>query len=233
MRCQRLGLNAVAGLPDSRARVDTLCHTVAMTSTRAVKLAGIILAGGRSRRMGQDKATLEWEGVPMLSKIAYTISSRCDPVLVAAPPTSQAYVDLVDETDLEWVTTEKAGSGPLGGLVAALRAAAEAGADAAFVCATDMPLVDTGLIDELLGGLAESADAVVANDAGRDHPMAGIYRTRAVDRLAELVEQGELRMGAALDALVTHRIGVSDSEWLANVDAPEDLHRLRISRAAS
>ena len=37
--------------------------------------------------MGRDKAAMEWEGVPMLSKIAYTISSRCDPVLVAAPPT--------------------------------------------------------------------------------------------------------------------------------------------------
>lgn len=204
-----------------------------MTSTGEKKLAGIILAGGRSRRMGQDKAALEWDGVPMLSKIAWTISSRCDPVLVAAPPTSQAYVDLADETDLRWVTTEKAGSGPLGGLVEALRVAQQAGADAAFVCATDMPLVDTGLIDELTDGLAESADVVVANDAGRDHPMAGIYRTRVADQLGELVAGGELRMVAALEALVTHRVGVSDPEWLANVDAPEDLHRLRIRRAAS
>ncbi|EGD55604.1 molybdenum cofactor guanylyltransferase [Gordonia neofelifaecis] len=204
-----------------------------MTSTGDLKLAGIILAGGRSRRMGQDKAAMEWEGVPMLSRIAWAISSRCEPVLVAAPPTSQAYVDLGAGSDLQWVTTEKAGSGPLGGLVAALREATDAGAEAAFVCATDMPLVDTGLIDELVDGLTDSADAVIANDAGRDHPMAGIYRTRAVDRLAELVEAGELRMGAALDAIVTRRVGVSDPGWLANVDAPEDLHRLRISRVAS
>lgn len=170
---------------------------------------------------------MEWEGVPMLSKIAYTISSRCDPVLVAAPPTSQAYVDLADETDLEWVTTEKAGSGPLGGLVAALRVASEAGADAAFVCATDMPLVDTGLIDELLAGLTPSTDAVIAYDGQRDHPMAGIYRTRVVDTLAGLVDDGELRMLAAVDAIATRRGGVSNPVWLTNVDAPEDLHRLR------
>lgn len=168
----------------------------------------------------------------MLSKIAWAISARCEPVLVAAPLTSQAYVDLNEETDLEWVTTEKAGSGPLGGLVAALTVARERGADAAFVCATDMPLVDTGLIDELVGGLTESSDAVVAYDAGRDHPMAAIYRTRVVDQLADLVEGGELRMVAALEALVTRRVGVSDPEWLANVDAPEDLHRLRISRVS-
>ena len=107
-------------LADRSERFDpttrSLCHTGLMTSTGDVKLAGIILAGGRSRRMGQDKAALEWDGGPMLSKIAWAISARCEPVLVAAPLTSQAYVDLNEETDLEWVTTGKAGSGPLGGL---------------------------------------------------------------------------------------------------------------------
>ncbi|AUH69343.1 MULTISPECIES: molybdenum cofactor guanylyltransferase [Gordonia] len=203
-----------------------------MTRTGEDRLAGIILAGGRSRRMGQDKAAMEWDGAPMLSRIAWAISARCEPVLVAAPRTSQAYLELSDETDLDWVTTEKAGSGPLGGLVAALQAAADAGAEAAFVCATDMPLVDTGLIDELLDGLTESTDVVVAHEGGRDHPMAGVYRTRSAQQLADLVEKGELRMGAALDALVTRRIGVSDPDWLTNVDAPEDLHRLRSSRAS-
>ncbi len=180
--------------------------------------------------MGQDKAALEWEGEPMLTRIAWAISARCEPVLVAAPPTSQAYVDLADGTDLEWITGEPAGSGPLGGLAAALRAAREAGAAAAFVCATDMPLVDAGLIDELCAGLSDSADVVVAHDGGRDHPMAAVYRTSLVERLDELVADGELRMSAVLDALVTHRIGVSDARWLTNVDAPGDLHRLRVSR---
>jgi molybdopterin-guanine dinucleotide biosynthesis protein A len=178
--------------------------------------------------MGQDKAALEFEGVTMLTRIAEAIGERCTPVLVAAPETSQAYRELSAESDLQWVTDEQDGSGPLGGLVAALRAAAAGGADVAFVCATDMPLVKAELVDELLAGLTPSTDAVIAHDAQRDHPMAGVYRTSAADALAALVDAGELRMLAALDAISTRRVGVSDPNWLTNVDAPEDLHRLRV-----
>ncbi|GAA4661164.1 molybdenum cofactor guanylyltransferase [Gordonia humi] len=191
-------------------------------------VAGIILAGGRSRRMGQDKAGLEFEGVTMLTRVAGVVEQRCAPVLVAAPETSQAYRELSRESDLRWVTDEKQGSGPLGGLAAALAAAGAAGADVAFVCATDMPLIGTGLIEELLAGLTEQADAVIARDAQRDHPMAGVYRTRVAETLQALVDGGELRMTAAVEALDTRRVSVTDENWLTNVDAPEDLHRLRV-----
>lgn len=178
--------------------------------------------------MGQDKASLDWEGRPMLTAVTDVLAQRCDPVLVAAAPTSQAYAELSDVAGVDWITTEPAGVGPLGGLVAALEAAEAAGSPVAFVCATDMPLIAPELIDELLHGLTSSADAVVVHDGGRDHPMAAIYRTRVAPKLAELIESGEQRMLAALDTIVTHRVGVSDSRWLTNVDAPEDLHRLRV-----
>lgn len=164
----------------------------------------------------------------MLTVVTDVVGQRCDPVLIAAPESSQAYEVLGKSGDHQWITTEQAGSGPLGGLVAGLEAAEAAGSPAAFVCATDMPLIQPELIDELLHALTVSTDAVVVYDAGRDHPMAAIYRTRVVPQLAELIESGEQRMLAALDAIVTHRVGVSDSSWLTNVDAPEDLHRLRV-----
>ncbi|MFZ2511097.1 MAG: molybdenum cofactor guanylyltransferase [Gordonia sp. (in: high G+C Gram-positive bacteria)] len=199
-----------------------------MTEHRHLNLAGVVLAGGRSRRMGQDKASLEWEGRPMLTVVTDVIAQRCDPVLVAAAPTSQAYAELSDVAGVDWITTEPTGAGPLGGLVAALEAAEAAGSPVAFVCATDMPLIQPELIDELLHALTVSTDAVVVHEGGRDHPMAAIYRTRIVPQLAELIAAGEQRMLAALDAIVTHRVGVSDATWLTNVDAPEDLHRLRV-----
>ncbi len=177
--------------------------------------------------MGQDKASLEWEGRPLLTVVADVLAQRCDPVLVAAPNTSQAYAELSDVEGIDWITNEPTGGGPLGGLLAALEAAEAAGSPAAFVCATDMPLIAPEMIDELLTGLTPSADAVVVHEGGRDHPMAAIYRTRAVPALKALLDTGEQRMVAALDAIVTHRVGISDSAWLTNVDAPEDLHRLR------
>ncbi|WP_372632649.1 molybdenum cofactor guanylyltransferase [Gordonia jinghuaiqii] len=202
-------------------------------------LAGIVLAGGRSRRMGSDKAALDWEGEPMLARVVRVVAQRCDPVFVVAGETSAAFRGIddirnraapgIDSSKVHWVTDEQEGAGPLGGLVAGLAAAAAAGAELAFVCATDMPLIAPELIDELCLGLTGSTQAVIARDAQRDHPMAGVYRTDAGPVIAEVVAAGERRMLGAIDALNTHRVGVSEPDWLVNVNAPEDLHRLRAS----
>jgi molybdopterin-guanine dinucleotide biosynthesis protein A len=91
-----------------------------------------------------------------------------------------------------------------------------------------MPLVSAEMVDELLRGLSESDDAAIAVDSQRAHPLAGVYRTRASGILADLVASGERRMLAAVDALRTNRVTLTDPTWLTNVNAPEDLHRLRV-----
>ncbi|MFT3714862.1 MAG: molybdenum cofactor guanylyltransferase [Gordonia sp. (in: high G+C Gram-positive bacteria)] len=198
-----------------------------MTEATQHGLAGIVLAGGRSRRMGQDKASLDWEGRPMVKVIAEAVGERCKPVLIAAPASSQAHDELGDDPELTWITDEQVGKGPLAGIVAALKAAKAADASAAFVCATDMPLLAPELIDELLGAMTSAPDVVIVHDGGRDHPLAGIYRVRALPALQAQLDSGDVLMTNALEAVTTYRVGVSDPAWLTNVDAPEDLHRLR------
>ncbi|MGK2319851.1 molybdenum cofactor guanylyltransferase [Gordonia rhizosphera] len=194
------------------------------------QLAGIVLAGGRSRRMGRDKAGIDWEGEPMLARVVRVVGERCRPVLVVASEDSAAYRALhgTGGPEAQWVTDEEPGTGPLGGLAVGLAQAAAAGARWAFVCATDMPLISAELIDELRRGVTSSVQAVIAHDMGRDHPMAALYRTDASEVIAGLAAQGERRMLGALDALTTHRVAVSNPDWLTNVNAPEDLHRLHV-----
>lgn len=194
------------------------------------EIAGIVLAGGRSRRMGRDKAALDWDGEPMLARIVRIVGERCQPVYVAAAEESAAYRALYGTGGPEatWITDERPDTGPVGGLAAALAAAAAGGAEWAFVCATDMPLISVDLIDELLLGISPSTQAVIATDAQRDHPMAGLYRTDAAPLVAKVAADGERRMLGILDALTTRRVAVGNPEWLTNVNAPEDLHRLRV-----
>lgn len=201
-----------------------------MTQLDAGPIAGIVLAGGRSRRMGTDKAALEWDGEPMLARVVRIMSERCTPVYVVAPEKSAAFRGLFGTGGPEatWVTDEEPDSGPVAGLAAGLAAAAAHGAAWAFVCATDMPMISIELVEELLRGVTPSTQAVIARDTQRDHPMAGVYRTDVAPVLAELSAGGERRMLAVLDALVTHRVAVSDPVWLTNVNAPEDLHRLHV-----
>ncbi|MFW0796401.1 molybdenum cofactor guanylyltransferase [Gordonia sp. CPCC 205515] len=201
-----------------------------MTQQDAAQVAGIVLAGGRSRRMGTDKAAMDWDGEPLLARVVRIVGERCRPVFVVAPEESAAYRGLFGTGGPEatWVTDEEPGAGPLAGLAAGLAAAGADGATWAFVCATDMPLISTDLIDELLLGVTPSTQAVIARDNQRDHPMAGLYRTDVAPILAELTASGERRMLAVLDAVTTHRVAVTQPDWLTNVNAPEDLHRLHV-----
>ncbi|MFD0928012.1 molybdenum cofactor guanylyltransferase [Williamsia deligens] len=195
-------------------------------------LAGIVLAGGASRRMGEDKAALDLGGQPMLTRIVTELRRRCDPITVVATTDSAAYAAFAEQDGLRWVTDEDPGTGPLGALAAGLTDAAAHDVPVAFVCATDMPLLRADLVDELLAGLGADDDAVIAVDAQRQHPLAAIYRSSCAARLTELVAGGERRLLAALDEMVVHRVSVTDPTWLTNVNAPEDVHRLRRDKIA-
>ncbi|GAB2669829.1 molybdenum cofactor guanylyltransferase [Gordonia jinhuaensis] len=177
--------------------------------------------------MGRDKAAMEWDGESMLATVVKVLATRCAPVFVVAPASSTAFGELHDALAVQWVTDEPAKYGPLGALATGLRHAAAAGCDRAFVTATDMPLISGELIDEVDRGLVEGAAVAVAADSERLHPFAGVYRTSCAGAFADLAVTGERRMLGALDEVGANRVSISRSEWLTNVNSPEDVHRLR------
>jgi molybdopterin-guanine dinucleotide biosynthesis protein A len=181
-------------------------------------LAAVILAGGASRRMGRDKATLVVDGRTLVERTVTTVAARCAPVFVVAAP-GQA----LPHVSAEILRDEIRGVGPLLATARGLRAAAAAGADRAFVCAVDMPCLTADLIDDLLGPtLGLTAEVVLPWD-GRDHYLAGIYRTSLAGRADALVAAGERSMRALVQACDTQRIVLPERRELANVNSPADL----------
>ena len=194
-----------------------------MSELVAGSLAGIVLAGGESRRMGRDKATLRVPGgtTTMVEHVAGIIAERCEPIFVMAAvgqplPALQARV-IRDDSRFQ---------GPLPATGRGLRAAAEAGARLAFVCAVDMPLVTADLIDELVRLAVETNAEVVSPWDGRSHFLAAVYRTDLADRVDRLVASGERRMSALIDASDAQQIVLSDSGPLTNVNTAADLRAL-------
>src|SRR3954454_23218639 len=96
--------------------------------------AGIVLAGGRSSRMGTSKAALEWHGSTLLRRVTGIVDRAVDEgvVVVAAPGQQLPALD----ARVQVLADPEEGRGPLQGLVVGLAAAAER-AEAAFVCSTD------------------------------------------------------------------------------------------------
>lgn len=181
-------------------------------------LAGIVLAGGASRRMGRDKATLVIRGQTLVERVVTTVGTRCGPVFVVAAP-GQA----LPELSAQILRDEVRGVGPLLATARGLRAAADAGREWAFVCAVDMPHLNARIIDELTVAAASTAADVVLPWDGRDHYLAGLYRTALSVRADELVAAGERSMRALVDDGDTQRIVMEQRLELTNVNTPQDL----------
>ncbi|MGN6338364.1 molybdenum cofactor guanylyltransferase [Mycobacterium sp.] len=197
------------------------------TVEQAVSLAGIVLAGGESRRMGRDKATLPGPGgaATLLEHVAGVLAQRCTPVFVMAAqgqplPAVQATV----------VRDDVRGQGPLPATGRGLRAAAETGARYAFVCAVDMPMLSAELIDDLVRLAAETNAEIVLPWDGRSHYLAAVYRTDLAERISGLVAAGARSMRALIDASDAQQLVLPESRFLANVNTESDLLALAQSR---
>lgn len=167
--------------------------------------------------MGRDKATLPHPdaGVTMVEYTVGVLRSRCSPVFVIAAP-GQA----LPELQAEVLRDEVRGVGPLLATGRGLRAAASAGLERAFVSAVDMPFLSADVIDDLAPH--QGVDIVLPWD-GRDHYLAGIYRTDLADHIDALIAAGERSMRALAETVVTQRIVIPAGRSLANVNSPADL----------
>lgn len=187
------------------------------------------MAGGASRRMGRDKATLPVPdditsvdgSTTMVEHVVGILTQRCKPVFVVAAP-GQPLPDLPAEV----VRDEVRGLGPLLATGRGLRAALEAGARWAFLCAVDMPLLNADLIDTLAARAAETDAEVTLPWDGRDHYLAGVYRTDLAPKIDALVAAGERAMRALVDSVDTQRIVMAESRALTNLNSADDLRSL-------
>jgi len=189
---------------------------------RVSNVAGAVLVGGASSRMGTDKAHCEVEGVPFATHIAQLLSRFfVEVLLVGGDPPPDAPGRRVADAE-----------GPqssLRGLVSALQGATT---ERVLVVATDMPLVSAELLLALTAW--PEHDAVVPRYEGQAHPLCAIYRrepTLAVAR--ERLAAGELRLRGVLDRLDTVYFEAEDllavdpgALALVNVNTPEELSEL-------
>lgn len=190
-----------------------------MTGT-AARTCGVVLAGGRSRRMGRDKASMPWGGATMLDAVVAALRSRLPQVIVVGAPAPGARM----------VHDAVPGEGPLRGLEAGLAAAAEDGFGRAFVAATDMPLLTADVVDRLVRHRAvPPPDVVMATVDGRDQPLAAVYRTALAPAAARALAAGERSLHGFLAALTVARVPLAglDARAVFNVNTPADAEDAR------
>jgi molybdopterin-guanine dinucleotide biosynthesis protein A len=168
-------------------------------SGRFASVAGAVLTGGPSTRMGRDKARLEVGGVASATRVARCLASLCeDVVLVGGDPPGDAPGRRVADPP-----------GPRSSLRGLAGALAAVRAEHVLVVATDLPFVTPDLLLTLVAWPA--ADAVVPRDAERAHPLCALYRREPVLAVARAhLEDGRLALNALLDAVETRYLEGDD-----------------------
>jgi len=172
---------------------------------------GAVLCGGRSTRMGRDKATLELLGRPMGLWVADALSSAGLARVVALGGPGSLGLDVIEDPP------EMAGSGPLAPLIAGLRAEGDI-----FVCPCDVPAISGEAIGLVLDAAEARPTPVVLAVSDQLEPLIGVYRAEALDLLVERRAAGARGPKTALrdDEITTVPIPAAVAR---NVNTPEDL----------
>jgi len=150
-----------------------------------VPLTGIILAGGRSSRMGQNKALLPLGGRPLITHVLTTLTGLCQEIIIVTnDPTPYAVLPARLVGDIY------PGRGALGGIHAGLSASRT---ELTLVVACDMPFLNPALLRYLVS-LAPGYDAVVPRLGDQFEPLHAVYTRRCLPPMERLLAQGPQRV---------------------------------------
>lgn len=186
-------------------------------------LAGAVLCGGLSRRMGTDKALVRFDGVALVERVVARLRGVCEPVVIAPGGRD------IQVSGCAAVGDAAVAAGPLGGLLAALRASPH---QLVAVVAVDMPWVDPALI-ALLAARCSGLDAILPVSTHGPEPLHAVYARSAIGSFEAAIGGDDRSLHGALRNL---RVGhIEEAEWRAagiepgfarNLNTPEDLEVL-------
>lgn len=193
---------------------------------RRVTAGGIVLAGGKSTRMGTSKAMLPFGPETMLQRVVRLLGQVVAPIVVVAAADQQ-----LPRLPAEVIVTrdEREGRGPLEGLRAGLKALPEE-VEAAYVTSCDVPLLVPAFVEQMLS-LAQASDAAVMEIDGFTHPLSAVYRRDILPHVEDLLAHDRLRPAFLFERVRTRRVKPEemsadpDLRTLRNLNTREDYER--------
>lgn len=185
--------------------------------------SAIILAGGKSSRMGRPKAMLSFGGEPLIVQVIRRLGPLFPDIVVVAAPGQE-----LPELPVTLVRDDVAYQGPVGGLCYGLR---ECRSAAAFVTSCDVPFLSLPLVSHLAARLP-GHDVVVPRWEGRLQPLHAVYRRSVLPLLEQQLRRGELRPVFLYDKVRTLKLeedeirALDPDGWsFFNMNTPDDYER--------
>ncbi|MEM9733002.1 MAG: molybdenum cofactor guanylyltransferase MobA [Pseudomonadota bacterium] len=195
-----------------------------------MKIMGLVLAGGLSRRMGgQEKSLMDLSGRPLIQVVADRLRPQVDTLVINANGDANRFAF----TGLPVVADTLDGfAGPLAGLLAGMRFASDA--THILTAAADTPFFPTNLAKELAAPLSGEHDIAMARSGTRVHPVFGLWPMALADALeAFLVKEDKRKILEFAHRYTLHEVSfpIGQVDPFFNVNTPRDLEEARSYQA--
>jgi molybdenum cofactor guanylyltransferase len=191
----------------------------------SISIAALVLAGGQSSRMGQDKALILWDGKPILQRVCAAAATCCAQVYILTP-WQERYKHAIAIPNIHWLVENNPGQGAIAALAQGLN---EIPTDWILLLACDLPLLEATILQAWAAQLEQLPADILALVPRQTHgwePLCAFYRYAALPKLQSFIQQGGRSFQIWLSQIPVQPLVVSDREayMLRNCNTPSDLH---------
>lgn len=181
------------------------------------QLSGIILAGGKSRRMGVDKGTMMFKGKPFIKHVIEAVKPLVDEVVIVS---NDGAYDVFMETTR--VNDEIKNAGPLAGIYSGLRYIKT---PYAVVLSCDIPKISKKVLQLLIQNMSADDDIIQLKGKEGTMPLIAIYKKECWATCFTLLKAGKRRVKALVGQLKVKTVSIPEQyePYLANINTPEEL----------
>jgi len=178
-------------------------------------ITGILLAGGKSSRMGTDKGFLNLHGSTFAERIIKTMKPFVGEIIIVSNNSNyDAFKHKRVEDSIE-------NSGPLAGLYTGL---SHSETPYNLVLSCDIPYIHGNVLSQLIEGFDDTLDAIQIESEGKTMPLVAIYKKQCLHRCLELLLNGERRLQVAVEGFKTKTIPLDPSleKYVKNINTMEE-----------
>ena len=183
------------------------------------EISGIVLAGGKSSRMGTDKGLLELNHKPFISYILEAMIPLVSEILIVSNQSEY------DAFGYDRVPDIIADSGPLAGIYSGLM---NSKTEYNLILSCDIPLIRTEVLQQLLHHADEDHDIIQIESRGKTMPLIALYKSSCIQTFRDLLDRNEYRLGYALEQCKVKNVKIKgkDDFTTTNINTDQEFKKL-------
>ncbi len=183
-------------------------------------ITGIILAGGKSSRMGTDKGFLKLNGKTFVQHSIDALTPLVSKIIIVSDH------EKYDSLGYQRITDTVKNAGPVSGILSGLEASKT---NYNFILSCDIPLITTAVLKQLLSAYSPDKTIIQAESSGKSMPLIAFYKTQVKQVFKHYLEQNERRLRVVVKACQFKTVPLNDNQKTAtlNINTKEELKHIK------